>query len=89
MAPTMQEVLRRSNEIMYDVGNNIKKWRTVQGIKQEWLASQIGITRVAMSKIETGKTNISITRLAAICMLLNIEPNQIFIDPLTILFHPD
>ena len=78
-------VQEKYNENLFQVASNIRKWRTLRGIKQEALATILNISSVSLSKIETGKTNIPILRLFEIAIALNIKVQMLFIDPCTII----
>ncbi len=73
------------NTKLFEIGCNIRKWRNLKGIKQEKLAEELEISKVSMSKIETGKTNIPIVRLFAIAKVLGIKVDLLFIDPSIVL----
>lgn len=73
------------NSKFLQIGANIRKWRDIKGMKQEALAEELDISPVAMSKIETGKTNIPLKRLFAIAAVLQIDVQLLFVDPETIL----
>jgi transcriptional regulator with XRE-family HTH domain len=73
------------NEKLIEVGSNIRKWRDLKGMKQESLAEELDISPVAISKIETGKTNIPLKRLFAIASVLKIDVQLLFIDPSNII----
>ena len=72
-------------EKLLEVGNNIRKWRSLKGMKQEFLAGELEISKVSISKIETGKTDIPLNRLFEIASILNIKVQLLFSDPLSIL----
>ena len=63
------------------VGGNIRKWRSLKGLKQETLANELEISKVAVSKIENGKTDIPLKRLFAIATALQIGVHHLFFDP--------
>jgi transcriptional regulator with XRE-family HTH domain len=69
------------------IGQNIRKWRELKGIKQEQLAILIGITKGAMSNIENDKTDLSLHRIEEIAKHLEIEIMLLFENPLD-LIHP-
>lgn len=70
-----------NNDKLIDVGNNIRKWRCLKSLKQEFLAQELEISMVSVSKIETGKTDVSLTRLFAIALILDIPIQLLFSDP--------
>jgi transcriptional regulator with XRE-family HTH domain len=63
------------------IGQNIRKWRMLRGVKQELLASNIGITKAALSNIENNKTAITLKRIEDIANCLDIEAMKLFSDP--------
>ena len=68
-----------------NIGNNIKKWRELKDIKQELLAKRLKITSAALSKIENGKTDITITRIEQIADALEIDFSLLLASPQQIL----
>lgn len=64
-----------------ELGNNIRLWRLVRNYKQEDFAAKLAITRPSLSNIETGKTDVSFSRLMAIASLLNIDVKLLFTPP--------
>ena len=70
------------------IGQNIRKWRELKGIKQESLALDIGITKAALSNIENNKTDINLHRIEDIANSLNLETMKLFCDPLDLLLLP-
>lgn len=71
-----------ATELM-EIGSNIRKWRNLRGMKQDVLASAMEISKVTISKIECGKSNISVNRLFTIAKILEIKVELLFKDPLT------
>ena len=67
------------------IGSNIRKWRTVKGIKQVTLANEIGISKGTLSKIENDKAAISIQKLQKIAIVLNTRLSLLLTDPSDIL----
>lgn len=70
------------------IGNNIRKWRTLKGFKQITFAEQIGTSKTTLSKIENGKSAVSVPRLQKIAVCLNIKTTQLFSDPSDLLPPP-
>lgn len=73
---------------LLNIGINIRKWRELKGIKQEQLATKLGITKAALSNIENNKTDISLHRLEDIAMCLEIETMKLFVNPIDLIFPP-
>lgn len=59
------------------IGTKIKEIRETQKLSQEYMASQIGITQAAYSKLESNSTGITIQRLQKICELLNVDVSEL------------
>lgn len=78
---------KKENYILL-VGQNIRKWRELKGIKQEQLANQLGITKGALSNIENNKTDISLHRIEQIAASLDIEVMKLFVNPLDLILPP-
>jgi transcriptional regulator with XRE-family HTH domain len=69
-----------------NIGNNIRKWRELKGVKQDQLAIQLGITKAALSNIENNKTDISLHRVEQIATCLGLDAMKLFNDPLDLIF---
>jgi transcriptional regulator with XRE-family HTH domain len=74
-----------SLEYKLRIGNNIRKWRELKGIKQSQLARQLGITSAALSNIENDKTNLSLHRVEQISNHLQLEVVKLFSNPLDLI----
>ena len=68
-----------------EIGNNIRKVRQLKNYKQEHLADKLNITTASLSKIENGKTDISLSRLYEVAKALEIKIEKLFIDPCVML----
>jgi transcriptional regulator with XRE-family HTH domain len=55
----------------------IKQIRELKNLTQEYVASQLGLTTRAYSKIETGETQLTINRLNQISTILEVEPMEV------------
>lgn len=69
---------KAENSITVIVGGNIRKIRLSQDLSQNQLAYETGLTREFINKVESGKNNISIKKLALIAEALNISPKKLF-----------
>ncbi|MCP9753028.1 helix-turn-helix domain-containing protein [Ferruginibacter sp. HRS2-29] len=67
------------------VGDNIRKWRELRNIKQQLLASQLGITAGAMSNIENNKSTANSDRLQQIASCLQIDVGMLFSNPIDLI----
>gem|GEM_PF-944061 len=63
------------------IGHNIKKWRMFKGMKQETLASLLGVSKSTVSQTENGKIDITVSRIEEIANHLNINPMQLLSSP--------
>ena len=61
-----------------NVGNNIKELRTALGMTQAQLAEQVGVARVSIVAIETGRYIPTIDTALRISKALNTPLEQIF-----------
>ncbi|HUS03107.1 MAG TPA: helix-turn-helix transcriptional regulator [Chitinophagaceae bacterium] len=64
-----------------EVGNTIRKLRVLKNYKQSEFAGEIEVCPEALSKIENGKTDISLSRLCIIAKALNVNITTLFSDP--------
>ena len=60
------------------LGNNIQLLRLKNNIKQEQLASLIGIAKTNLSRIENGKDFVKASTIVKLCKCLNIRPWELF-----------
>lgn len=63
------------------IGSNIRKWRSVKDIKQKDLAASLKMSEAALSNIENDCTDISLSHLEDIAIVLDMEIEQLFSDP--------
>ena len=57
----------------------IKQARELKRVSQDFIATQLGISVRAYSKIETGETQLTITRLNEICAILEVDPMKVLV----------
>ena len=55
----------------------IKQIRELKNLTQEYIATQLGLSIRAYSKIETGETQLTINRLNEISMALGVDPIEV------------
>lgn len=56
---------------------NIRIFREMFGLSQEFVASQIGISHTAYAKIERGETKITWLRLTQICKVIEVSTKTV------------
>jgi len=59
------------------LGQKIKKLRELKNFTQSHVASELGITQSAYSKMELGETEVSYSKLTKIAEVLGIAPEEI------------
>jgi transcriptional regulator with XRE-family HTH domain len=62
---------------MFQAGQNIKAIRELKNFTQDYVASQLNMSVPNYSNIETGKTDVTLTRLQQIAQVLQIDYLQI------------
>lgn len=67
----------------YEIGQRIRKLRKAQGLSQEQLAEQVGISTTHMSHIETGNTKLSLPVLVDISRVLHATTDELLFDACT------
>jgi len=55
------------------IGENVKFWRNIRGLKQSYIAKKIGVKQSYISQLETGKFAPSLEYLQKIANLLDVE----------------
>jgi transcriptional regulator with XRE-family HTH domain len=66
-----------NNKAVNSVGNNIRALRHQRGWSQEDIAKRLGISIPAFSKIETGITDVNLSRLEQIATIYEINVVQL------------
>lgn len=64
-------------DFVLKVGKNIKKYRNQKGLSQFKLAIEIDCTTSAISGIEIGRSDTTLTKINAIAKALDIEPYKL------------
>ena len=63
------------------IGTNIKNARIKAGYTQESLAEQVDVSLSVISRLETGRTMVSVAKLLQIAEVLNTFAGYFFIEP--------
>lgn len=69
-----------THNIKETLGRNIHEFRLRKNLTQEQLAEKTGITSITLSKLENGKSWISLETLEKLIKVLDIKPYQLFIE---------
>jgi len=62
----------------YDIGENIRRYRQLNGMSQKYLAAKLGLTPQGLLKIEKGEVSPRAKILERAVDVLCITPNQLF-----------
>lgn len=62
------------NNLQLIVGSNIRTLRTSKGIRQHELAARCNMEKASLSRIESGKTNLTLSTLQRLAAELQVEP---------------
>lgn len=84
----MRKYIKPKTEYRLRIGQHIRLWRDLKGIKQQELASSIGITSAAMSQIENDITEITLQRVEDIADALGVLPEQLLAGPQQLYMEP-
>lgn len=61
-------------------GSRIKELRLGTGLSQEAFADKCGYARTYMSRIETGRANVSLDAIETLASALRLTPSELFRD---------
>lgn len=67
---------KRQHRVDTAIGEKIRYWRTLRGVRQADLALKIGVTFQQLQKYEKGTNRVSIGRFLDICAALNMPPEE-------------
>lgn len=59
-------------------GSKIKALRVASGLSQEAFADKCGYARTYMSRIETGRANVSLDAIETLATALRLTPGELF-----------
>lgn len=62
---------------MTHIADNIRKMRELRNFTQDYMATQLGITQAGYSKIESGTTDITFSKIEEIAQILNVTPTDL------------
>ena len=55
------------------IGDKIRKVREIKGLKQEWVAGQLGLSVTAYGNLERGESQVTVERLEEIAKILEVK----------------
>jgi transcriptional regulator with XRE-family HTH domain len=59
------------------IGDKIRKVREIKSLKQEWVASQLGLSITAYGNLERGDSAVTVARLEEIAKVLDVDAMDI------------
>lgn len=83
---------QKKTDLNLIVGKSIKAFRSHNGWSQQFIANRLNISIPALSKIETGVTDVNLSRLEQIAHILEVDIVNLIsennkIDPLPLSFY--
>ena len=78
MSDTRRTTYRKGDYMKCLIGENIVKWRKLNGISQKYLANKVGISAQGLLKIEKGLVSPRAETIKKVMEILCITPNQLF-----------
>jgi len=63
-----------------NLGQNVKKYRQFRGLDGEEFGQRVGLTKETISRLETGKENISLENLIKISKALDVSMEELFMQ---------
>ena len=72
-----------------NIGENIKYYRQLKGMKQSELAKAVGITATTLSKLEYGCGSIKLDTLSEIAKVLGVMPERLLFSPDSMVLNSD
>ena len=67
-------------KFLEQLGSKIRELRKAKDLTQNELAMQCNFEKASLSRIESGKTNMTILTLRRICNALQIDFSQLFVE---------
>jgi transcriptional regulator with XRE-family HTH domain len=67
-------------DLLVKIGERIKATRLAKNMTQNDLAIECEFEKASLSRIESGKSNITIRTLYKICTALDIHISELFVD---------
>ena len=65
------------NEVLTKIGLKIRQLRSKSGLNQQDLAAACNFEKSNMSRVEAGRSNLTVGTLLKICAVLNVELKDI------------
>ena len=66
------------NKTLKKIGKRIQELRELQNLSQQDLAAKINYDKSNMSRLEAGRTNMTVTTLEKVSKALNVELVELF-----------
>src|SRR3989339_463673 len=78
MATQKSDIIKTDGEIKKAIGQKIQLLRKSKNLSAETLSNNIGISRVSLTQIETGKTHVNAVVLWKLACRLECSVNEFF-----------
>lgn len=75
---TPEEIKKANKDIRYEISDRIQSIRKAKNLSAESVATYLGISRTALTHIETGRNNISAAVLWKLAIALNCKISDFF-----------
>ena len=72
--------MKNYEDVIKLIAQNIKKIRVSKGLSVQEVAYRCDIERSNLSRLEAGKTNMTIKTICLICSALNVEITEVIND---------
>ncbi len=72
---------------MNTIGTRIRKFREERGIKQEYIADEMGITQSSYGRLEKDDNRLTATKLIKISEILNVSISNLFGEKAANIIH--
>ena len=73
-----KEIREYDKNVQFEIGQRIQEMRLDKNMKSIELATELGITRNQMSRIENGRANCTVPQLYIIAQILNCSVDYLF-----------
>lgn len=73
----MSAIIKKNSNLDAAIGSRLKAIRTSQGISQEVLGENIGVSFQQIQKYENGSNRLSLSRALKVSNFLNVEINEL------------
>lgn len=73
----MNRISKKKKQSLHDVAEQVRLWRVARGISQQNLARALKTGQSTISRIETGKLDLTVSKLLQISEHIGVAPAQL------------